>query len=157
IVIDFIDMEDHFHKVEVMQRLTKALERDRTKTRVTEISKLGLIEMTRKNVTDGLYGLLTEPCACCNGEGRTLSSTTRRISAERRMREILRQGRSAAYLFGVHEDTYALLMVPGQNVVAALRAETGKQVAIVAERDCAPTEVRVLIEGRAGLLPGGVE
>jgi len=157
IVIDFIDMEDHFHKVELMQRLTSALERDRTKTRVTEISKLGLVEMTRKNVTDGLYGLLTEPCPCCRGEGRTLSSATRRIAAERRMREILRQGKSAAYLFGVHPDTYELLTAPGQNAVAVLRAETGKQVAIVAETDCAPTEVRVLIEGKTGMLPRGLE
>jgi ribonuclease G len=69
----------------------RALERDRTKTRVLEISRLGLVEMTRKNVTDGT---LRRPdravCPCCGGEGAILSRQTRRIAVERTMREILR-------------------------------------------------------------------
>lgn len=157
IVIDFIDMEDQFHRAELMHRLSRALERDRTKTRLTEISKLGLVEMTRKNVTDGLYGMLTEPCPCCNGDGRVLSDATRRIAVERHMREILRVGRSPAYLFGLNPATFELVMAPGQNVVAALRAETGKQVAIVADEQCGPTEVRVLIEGRGSVVTRGLE
>jgi len=152
IVIDFIDMEDAFHRAEVFRRLNDRLERDRTKTRVSEISKLGLVEMTRKNVTEGLFGILTEPCPTCGGEGRVLSETTKRIMVERAMLEILRQGRSPAYLFGINPNTYALVSAPGHNAVATLRAETGKQVAIVADPDCGPTEVRVLIEGRAGLI-----
>ncbi len=157
IVVDFIDMEDHFHRAEVMQRLTTALERDRTKTRVTEFSKLGLVEMTRKNVTDGLFGVLTEQCPCCGGEGRVLSSVSQRIAVERRMREILANGRSAAYLFGVSTAAYEQLMAPGHNAVATLRSSTGKQVSIVPVDDCALTEVRVLIEGKAGVLQGGTE
>ncbi len=157
IVIDFIDMEDGFHRAELAQRLNQCLERDRTKTRVTEISKLGLIEMTRKNVTDGLYGMLTEPCTCCGGEGRVLSAATRRIGVERHMREILRQGKSPAYLFGLNPETYGLVMAPGQNVVAVLKAETGKQVAIVPDEQCGPTEVRVLIEGKGSVVTRGLE
>jgi ribonuclease G len=152
IVIDFIDMEDQFHRAELMQRLERALERDRTKTRVTEISQLGLVEMTRKNVTDGIYDILTEPCPCCGGDGRVLAPSTRRIAVERRMREILLTGRSAAYLFGLNPDTYDLVMASGQNVIAGLRSATGKQVAIVPDDDAESTEVMVLIEGRAGVL-----
>lgn len=150
IVIDFIDMEDAFHRAEVFRKLNEALERDRTKTRVMEISRLGLVEMTRKNVTDGLYNVLTDACPTCRGQGRVLSEATRRIMVERRMREILLGGRSAAYLFGVHPETYAIINQPGRNVVAALRAETKRQVAMVADADCGPAEVRVLIEGKAG-------
>ncbi len=152
IVIDFIDMEDQFHRAEVSARISKALERDRTKTRVMEISRLGLVEMTRKNVTDGLVEVLTDICPTCHGEGRVLSEATRRIMAERRMREVLHSGKSAAYLFGLHPETYAIVNAPGQNVVASLRAETKKQVAIVADPDCGPGEVRILIEGRAGTI-----
>ncbi len=151
IVIDFIDMEDSFHRAEVTRRFNLALERDRTRTRVTEISKLGLVEMTRKNVTDGLYGLLTEACPGCSGEGRILSSATRRIAVERRLREILLNGRASAYLFGVNPKTYRLLMAPGLNLVPALRASTGKKVVIVEDESCAPAEVKVLIEGKAGM------
>ncbi len=152
IVIDFIDMDDPAHRQAVQQRLAEALERDRTKTRASEISRLGLVEMTRKNVTDGLYQVLTEPCPVCNGQGRVLSETTRRIMVERGMREILLAGRSAAYLFGLAPETYAIINQPGRNILAALRAETHKQVAIVADPDCGPTEVRVLIEGKAGAI-----
>jgi len=148
IVVDFIDMEDATSRAQLMSRFSALLSRDRTKTRVTEISRLGLVEMTRKNVTDGLYGVLTEPCPCCEGEGRVLSKTTRRIAAERRMREILLSGRSTAYLFGLHPETYDLVMAPGRNTMALLRTETGKQVSIVADADVGPTEVRVMIEGR---------
>lgn len=148
IVVDFIDLEDASSRAQLMSRFSELLERDRTKTRVTEISRLGLVEMTRKNVTDGLYGVLTEPCPCCSGEGRVLSRTTRRIAAERRMRELLVNGKSPAYLFGLNPETYDLVTAPGRNTVATLRSETGKQVSIVSDADVGPTEVRVLIEGR---------
>jgi ribonuclease G len=152
IIIDFIDMEEAASKAALVDRLGRALERDRTKTRMSEISRLGLVEITRKNVTDGLYGVLTEPCPACGGEGRVVSRTTRRIAVERRMREILRNGRSNAYLFGLNPATYELVTAPGLNVAASLRAETGKQVSIVADEEADATEVRILIEGRTGLL-----
>ena len=152
IVVDFIEMEDSAHKTLLVQHLSKALERDRTKTRLSDVSGLGLVEITRKNVTDGLYGVLTEPCTCCGGEGRVISRTTRRIAVERRMREILRTGKSNAYLFGLNPQTFELVTAPGLNTAASLRAETGKQVSIVADEEAGATEVRILIEGRAGLL-----
>ena len=152
IVVDFIDMEDAAHKALLVERLGTALERDRTKTRLSDVSALGLVEITRKNVTDGLYGVLTEPCTCCGGEGRVVSRTTRRIAVERRMREILRTGKSNAYLFGLNPQTYELVTAPGLNAAASLRAETGKQVSIVADDEAGATEVRILIEGRTGLL-----
>jgi ribonuclease G len=157
IVIDFIDMESAQNRNLLTARLNELLDRDRTKTRVTEISRLGLVEMTRKNVTDGLYGVLTEPCPHCGGDGRVLSQTTRRISVERRMRELLSTGKSGAYLFGLNPDTYELVMAPGRNLVPTLRAQSGKQVSVVPDADVAPTEVRVLIEGRTGLFHRSAE
>jgi ribonuclease G len=157
IVIDFIDMEDPAHRQLVVSRLIEALERDRTKTRVSEMSRLGLVELTRKNVTDGLYGVMTESCPTCHGEGRVLSDATKRITVERRLREILVAGRSSAYLVGLNPQTYALVSAPGRNAIATLRAETGKQLSVIADPDVAPTEVRILIEGKAGTLGLDVE
>jgi ribonuclease G len=150
IVVDFIDMEDAGNRQLVMARLSEALERDRTKTRVSEMSRLGLVELTRKNVTDGLYGVLTEPCPMCHGEGRVLSDATRRISVERRLREVLVTGKASAFLIGLNPETYALVNAPGHNAIAVLRAETGKQLSVIADPDVAPTEVRILIEGKSG-------
>ncbi len=151
IVVDFIDMEESGNKALLLQRLGAALDRDRTKTRMSDVSRLGLVEITRKNVTDGLYGVLTEVCPHCQGEGRVVSRQTRRIATERRMRSLVRNGRSDAYLFGLNPETFRLVTEPGLNVAASLRAELGKQVTIVPDDDVAPTEVRVLIEGKTGI------
>jgi ribonuclease G len=76
IIVDFIDMEDPEHREELLERLGVALQRDRTRTRVSEMSRLGLVEITRKNVADGLRDLLTEPCPLCGGEGRVITQAT---------------------------------------------------------------------------------
>ncbi len=141
-------MEDARNRQEVVARLTRELENDRTKTRVSEMSRLGLVEMTRKNVTDGLYGVLTQPCPSCGGEGRVLSDTTRRIIVERSLRDLLLAGKSSAYLVGLNPQTYALVNAPGNNTLALLRSETGKRVNVIADPDVDPIEVRLMIEGK---------
>ncbi len=69
IVIDFIDMETHDNRAKVLEILEAELERDRTKTQVVTLSELGLVEMTRKNVTEGLADTLGKTCPRCEGRG----------------------------------------------------------------------------------------
>jgi ribonuclease G len=69
IVIDFIDMARARNRDAVLKALRGALDEDRTKTFVVEISPLGLVEMTRQNVTDGVREIMTRPCTTCGGEG----------------------------------------------------------------------------------------
>jgi ribonuclease E len=69
IVIDFIDMVLESNRDLVLRRLTECLGRDRTKHQVTEITSLGLVQMTRKRVGAGLLEVFSEPCECCNGRG----------------------------------------------------------------------------------------
>jgi Rne/Rng family ribonuclease len=69
IVIDFVDMLVPANRDEVLKRFKRELARDKTKSRVMEISKLGLVQMTRKNVSQGLTESFTEPCDCCDGRG----------------------------------------------------------------------------------------
>ncbi|MBN1289781.1 MAG: Rne/Rng family ribonuclease [Actinobacteria bacterium] len=70
IVIDFIDMEKKQNQERVLETLEAELEKDRTKTQVVTLSRLGLVEMTRKNVTEGLIGTLSKTCPNCEGRGR---------------------------------------------------------------------------------------
>ena len=65
IVIDFIDMARARNRDAVLKTLRKSLDEDRTKTFVVEISPLGLVEMTRQNVTDGVREIMTRPCPTC--------------------------------------------------------------------------------------------
>ncbi|NES12423.1 MULTISPECIES: Rne/Rng family ribonuclease [Micromonospora] len=69
VVIDFIDMVLESNRELVLRRLTECLGRDRTKHQVTEITSLGLVQMTRKRVGAGLLESFSETCECCKGRG----------------------------------------------------------------------------------------
>ena len=89
IVIDFIDMARARNRDAVLKTLRKMLDEDRTKTYVMEISPLGLVEMTRQNVTDGVREILTKTCPTCDGEGVVLSEETVAIEVERKLRDLV--------------------------------------------------------------------
>jgi len=69
IVIDFIDMEIVANRAEVIKTFRGALARDKTRTQVFDISELGLVEMTRKRISEGLVESFSETCPTCGGRG----------------------------------------------------------------------------------------
>ncbi len=69
IVIDFIDMEIRKNRDKVLERFQEALARDKTRTQAFEISELGLVEMTRKRISEGLVEAFSQTCEVCNGRG----------------------------------------------------------------------------------------
>ena len=69
IVIDFIDMESQKNQDAVLLRFREHLAKDKTRTQVFEVSNLGLVEMTRKNVSAGLLESFSEVCPRCSGRG----------------------------------------------------------------------------------------
>ncbi len=72
IVIDFIDMEVRDNRRRVIEAFREALARDKTRTHVYEISDLGLVEMTRKRIGEGLLTAFADQCSTCEGRGVTL-------------------------------------------------------------------------------------
>ncbi len=74
IVIDFIDMETKAHRDAVASALRQALSRDKTRTQVFDISELGLVEMTRKRVNEGLLESVSSVCSVCDGRGFVLDT-----------------------------------------------------------------------------------
>jgi ribonuclease E len=75
IVIDFIDMEVKKNRDEVLRVFKAALARDKTRTQVFEISELGLVEMTRKRVSEGLVESFSMECPTCAGRGIVLDES----------------------------------------------------------------------------------
>ncbi|HUB70711.1 MAG TPA: Rne/Rng family ribonuclease [Acidimicrobiales bacterium] len=69
IVIDFIDMEVMANRAEVIRTFREALARDKTRSQVFDISELGLVEMTRKRISEGLVESYSETCPTCGGRG----------------------------------------------------------------------------------------
>src|SRR3979411_2284092 len=76
IVLDFIDMEDVNNRTALFQALEAEVKKDRSKTKILQISEFGLIEMTRKRVRQSLERSLTQACPYCSGSGRIKSNTT---------------------------------------------------------------------------------
>src|SRR6195952_5464644 len=88
IVVDFIDMARASNREKVLKVMRKALDADKSKSYVVEVSPLGLVEMTRQNITDGVREILTELCPTCNGEGVVLSAETVALDGLRKLRDI---------------------------------------------------------------------
>ena len=127
IVIDFIDMAKARNRDKVLKTLRKALDADKSKSYVVEVSPLGLVEMTRQNVTDGVREILTVPCPTCEGEGVVLSAETVALDAMRRLPDIAAGAKDAeALLLRVHPKVAAELIDPDSGL-AQLEGETGKQ------------------------------
>jgi ribonuclease G len=91
IVIDFVDMDKSSNRQLVWEKFNEELAKDTTRSNVTKISELGLVEMTRKRTRESLHQLLTEPCPTCEGRGVVKSTTT---VAYEVMREVRRVGSS---------------------------------------------------------------
>ncbi len=127
IVIDFIDMARARNRDAVMKTLRRCLDEDRTKTFTAEISKLGLVEMTRQNVTEGVREIITRPCPTCAGEGVVRSEETFAIDVERRLRKIASAKPDVeAFLVQINPRVTAELTAHGSRVLHALEQETGK-------------------------------
>ena len=127
IVIDFIDMARARNRDAVMKTLRKTLDEDRTKTFTAEISKLGLVEMTRQNVTEGVREIMSRPCPTCEGEGTIKSEETIAIEFERRLRDLASEHPDAdALLVQMNPRVSTQFTGHGSRVLHALEAQTGK-------------------------------
>jgi ribonuclease G len=93
----------------VLRALEKSLARDHTKTHISEVSALGLVQMTRKRTRESLEHVLCDPCPTCNGRGSIKTADT--VCYEI-FREILREARQY--------DTEKLLVIASQEVVDTL-------------------------------------
>jgi ribonuclease G len=152
IVIDFIDMANPKNRQAVEDALRQELERDRTKTYVVEISPLGLVEMTRQNVTDGPREVMTRKCPTCGGDGIVVSDATVALDVERKLRALAARGagsRIQAYRVALHPREIALLAGPGGERLAALEEVTRRRFYLVpAEGHVHTDHFEVLAEGR---------
>jgi ribonuclease G len=126
IIIDFIDMARLRNRQQVLDTLGKELETDRTKTYIVELSPLGLVEMTRQNVTDGLRGILTKTCPTCNGEGVIVSEESMAFDIERRLRRLAETSSNEAFLVEVHPKVAAMLIGQGGAKLKEIEEETKK-------------------------------
>lgn len=106
IIIDFIDMKSEQDRQRVLDALREAVRPDRSRTKIMEISQLGLVEMTRKRVRESLTAAMTQPCPSCRGRGRVLSSSSLIIHVEREINRRFMMSSSRKLLVSLNPDTF---------------------------------------------------
>ncbi len=117
IIVDFIDMTDAEHQRQVVRTLEKCLERDHARTSISEVTSLGLVQITRKRTRESLEHILCESCKTCGGAGSVKTVETVCFSI---FREILREARQF--------DAQRLLVVASQAVVDAMLDEESDSI-----------------------------
>ena len=137
IIVDFIDMKEAEHRRAVHRALEKAMSGDPVRNKITAISDLGLVEMTRKRSRESLKQLLCEPCSLCGGRGMLKSTET--VCCEI-FREIMRDARAC------ENDT--LMVLAAQGVVDRLLDEESANVADLEEM--IGKSIRFRVEPRYG-------
>lgn len=128
IIVDFIDMLDPEHKRQVLRTLEKCLEKDHTKSHISEVSSLGLVQMTRKRTRESLEHLLCEACSTCQGRGtiKTVETVCYEI-----LREIMRGVRlfdTQQFLVLASQEVVDLMLEEESSSVAELQEVTGKTI-----------------------------
>ncbi len=118
IIIDFIDMKEEEHKRQVLRTLEKAIEKDRAKTKISEVSSLGLVQMTRKRNRESLEHTLCETCPTCDSRGSIKTAQTICY-------EILRELHRSAMAY----DAKKYLVLASQEVVDRMLDEETTHIA----------------------------
>jgi ribonuclease G len=127
IVVDFIDMARASNRDKVLKTMRKALDADKSKSYVVEVSPLGLVEMTRQNVTDGVREILTTPCPTCHGEGVVLSAESVALEGLQKLRDIAAEsGDAEAFLVRVNPKV-AHALTDEDSGLSELEEKTGKR------------------------------
>lgn len=123
VIIDFIDMVNEEHKRQVLRMLEKGQQSDRVKCNITQISELGLVEMTRKRMHGSLLKTLCETCSVCHGRGFIKSAESVCLEIFKNLQ------RQARKLFGKE-----CLIMASQSVIDQLIDEQAESIKQLAEQ-----------------------
>jgi len=143
VIIDFIDMSDAPNRKAVKAALEAALEKDRTRTFVADISPLGLVEMTRQNISDGPREVMTEQCRVCEGFGYVLSDETVAIDTCRAVSRAAASASEDAVVVRVSPRAAELLNEDGRARVLEIEEYVGRSVTVEPDKAVADGEAKL--------------
>ncbi len=128
VVIDFIDMEDPAHRLELYQALETELEGDSARIQLVPMSDIGLIQLTRKRTRPSLDRTLSRECPYCHGSGRIKALATICLEIRRNLLEAVTAGLSDQLSLTVHPEVSHYLQGPFRDLLRELEEVHGVQV-----------------------------
>ncbi len=144
IVLDFIDMEYPQNRRTLMKHFREALKSDRARITLSEVSELGMIEMTRKRVKHNLIKALSQPCPYCEGSGMVRSVTTVTFDALRRLQGLFCSTKEKHVILQAHPDVARRLRGENHDLLEAILKRFGREISIESVSDFHIHEVRLL-------------
>jgi ribonuclease G len=125
IILDFIDMADEEHQRQVLRTLEKCLEHDHTKTYMSEISQLGLVQMTRKRTRESLEHTLCRTCPTCRGRGTIKTVETVCYDIFRDIVRFMQQFETQKFLVLASQEIVDTMLDDESNSVLELEESIG--------------------------------
>ncbi|HEY5611279.1 MAG TPA: ribonuclease E/G, partial [Thermoanaerobaculia bacterium] len=119
---DFIDMEDAGNRTQIFEALETEIKKDRSKTKILQISEFGLVEMTRKRVRQSLERSLTQACPYCGGSGRIKSNTTITLEIWRELMKLSDVHEGQEVIVRVNPEIYSSIQVEGTEMFAEIES-----------------------------------
>lgn len=145
IILDFIDMLVETHKTQVLQALERALAKDRTKSTISQLTSLGLVEMTRKRTRESLVNTLCEPCPVCQGRAVIKSLETLTYDIFREITRIARQFDANKLLVIAHERVVTRMLEEESASIAELESFLGKSLSFQVDVQYVPEQFDVVM------------
>lgn len=147
IVIDFIDMEREKDQVQLMETFERELAKDKTKTSILGLTKLGLVEMTRKKVKQGIGEYLQRECPYCKGTGRVLTPESAALEVIHQLKKRIAEDTFKAVLIEVHPDVGSQLIGPGGKHLKSWEKKLGKEIYVRGNERMHLEEIRFVKTG----------
>jgi ribonuclease G len=144
IVIDFIDMQSERNRQELIKTLSEHLKSDPAKTSISEVSELGMIEMTRKRVKHNLVKALSQPCPYCEGSGLVRSVTTMIFETLRKMHSLFFRSKEKRVVLQVHPDVARRFRNENKDLLEGLAAQFEREVTVESVSDFHIHDVKIL-------------
>jgi ribonuclease G len=135
IIIDFIDMQREEHKQQVLDALQRNLDKDPAKNKITEVSALGLVEMTRKRTRESLEHILCETCCTCGGRGMLKTAESMCLEIFREIIREVRQYNVQDLLVLASNEVVEMLLDEEAGMLAELELFLGVSIKFRAEAE----------------------
>jgi len=144
IVVDFIDMEQERNRRELLRVLREALKSDRAKTTASEVTELGMIEMTRKRVKHNLIKALSQPCPYCEGSGMVKSVTTMTANTLRRLESFFCRSKEKTIVLRTHPDVAQRLQTENKAILEDIAQRFSREIRVEAMADFHIHDIRIV-------------
>ncbi|PHS73749.1 MAG: ribonuclease E/G [Cycloclasticus sp.] len=145
IIVDFIDMQNEDHKDSVLQSLEKAMSKDHAKFSISNVSELGLVEMTRKRTRESLEQVMCEPCETCSGTGKVRTPDTTCYEIFREIMRDARQYEAKELLVLASNEVVEMLLDEESSTLADLESFVGISIRFRAESEYTQEQYDVVL------------